>query len=122
MVLVGLWLPLSGLTIAWCLGNPGRVVLFSFLIPVSGTVLGVVTAVLVYLSFGPIRGLFALGGCAFGLLFTRWRRLVRRRTALFSVDARGRASLGPIARFRLWRARRRMKKVWDADDPDQFLN
>jgi membrane associated rhomboid family serine protease len=118
--LFGLYLPLSGITVAWCLRNPGRVVLFSFLVPLSGTILAILTVLLVYFSNGPLRGLFSLGGCLFGFLWVRWRRFARPVAGWsdpWSRPGRRGERLTLAERYRLWRARRRMKKVWDADDP-----
>lgn len=119
-ILAGLMLPLSGVTVAWCLSHPDRVVLFSLFIPMPGKILALVTVALVYFSYGPVLGLFAAAGCAVGWLFVRGRNVMPKRASGYAIPGIREERLSLVDRFRLWKARRRMKKVWDADDPDRF--
>lgn len=71
--LVGLWMPLAGVTIAFALLNPESVVLFMFIVPLKLKYLAVIDAVLVFASYAktPWLGLFALAGCAAAFLYVR---------------------------------------------------
>ncbi|MEN6357921.1 MAG: rhomboid family intramembrane serine protease [Armatimonadota bacterium] len=66
--LIGLWLPLAGVTIAWAMMNPEQQILFFFIIPMKLKYLALLDVVLVLISYGQVNlllGLFALLGCAF---------------------------------------------------------
>jgi len=120
--LIGLGLPIAGLTIAWCLYHWKGEIRLYFVLPVSGKILAIVTTVIVYLSYGRLRGLFALGGVLFGFLFVRWQTGMRVRSLTRTWGRPATDRLTAWEKFRLWRARRRMKKVWDSNDPDKFVN
>lgn len=77
----GLWMPLAGLTVSWCLLNPDQVVLFGFVLPIKGRHLMWVTIALTYFLFAmgysaPYLAFFALSGIGFAYFYTR-RRLAR---------------------------------------------
>lgn len=72
--LVGLWMPLAGVTIAFALLNPESVILFMFIIPLKLKYLAVIDAVLVFASYAgrnPWLGLCALAGCAAAFFYVR---------------------------------------------------
>ncbi|MCE5314830.1 MAG: rhomboid family intramembrane serine protease [Armatimonadota bacterium] len=65
---IGLWLPLAGVTISWAMLNPEQQILFFFVIPMKLKYLALLDVVLVLVSYGQMHlllGLFALIGCAF---------------------------------------------------------
>jgi hypothetical protein len=65
---IGLWLPLAGVTVAWAMLNPEQQILFFFIIPMKLKYLALLDVALVLISYGQIHlalGLFALLGCAF---------------------------------------------------------
>lgn len=68
MTLIGLWLPLAGLTVAWAMLNPEQQILFFFIVPMKLKYLALLDVVLVLISYADIHllmGVFALIGCAF---------------------------------------------------------
>ncbi len=72
MQLLGLWLPLAGMTVAFAAKNPNESVLFAFVIPLKLKYLAVISAASVLISFaygGFIVAVFALLGCAFSLWY-----------------------------------------------------
>jgi len=72
MPLIGLWLPLAGMTVAFAAKNPNESVLFAFVIPLKLKYLAVISAASVLVSFahdGFIVAVFALLGCAFSLWY-----------------------------------------------------
>ncbi len=85
--LSGLWLPLAGLTVAWCLLNPDQVVLLGFVLPIPGRILMWITVAFVYFGFAmgyraPWLAFFALAGVGVAYAYTRRRLYVRPRAAL----------------------------------------
>ncbi len=79
--LSGLWMPLAGLTVAWCLLNPEQIVLLGFVLPIKGRHLMWVTVALTYFLFAMGHGngwlaFFALSGVGVAYGYTK-RRLVR---------------------------------------------
>jgi membrane associated rhomboid family serine protease len=79
--LSGLWLPLAGLTVAWCLINPEQIVLLGFVLPIKGRHLMWVTVALTYFLFAmgfgaPWLAFPALAGVGVSYVYTR-RRLER---------------------------------------------
>lgn len=65
-------LPVSALTCVWGARNQNAKILLMMVVPVSGKILAIVTAVLAVLSYGsgaPLLGLFALIPCALGWFY-----------------------------------------------------
>jgi hypothetical protein len=96
VLLAGGWLPVSALTCVWCARNPTATIRLMAVIPVSGKVLAVITAVttlIVYGSGAPVAGLLATVPCAVG-----WAvgggRIGRRRTGTI-VSGRGNRAQSP---------------------------
>ena len=54
--LSGLWMPLAGLTVAWCLINPDQIVLFGFILPIRSRQLLWGTFILTYFGFAFASG------------------------------------------------------------------
>jgi len=80
-LLSGMWLPLAGLTVAWCLINPEQIVLLGFVLPIKGRHLLWVTVALTYFLFAigfgaPWLAFFSLAGVGVSYVYTR-RRLER---------------------------------------------
>ncbi|MHB9035917.1 MAG: hypothetical protein ACYC64_04570 [Armatimonadota bacterium] len=66
--IIGLWLPLAGVTVAWAMLNPEQQILFFFVIPMKLKYLALLDVALVLISYGQMSlllGLFALSGLAF---------------------------------------------------------
>lgn len=79
-----LWLPLAGLTVAWCLLNPEQVVLLGFVLPIPGRILMWITVAFVYFGFAmgyraPWLAFFALSGVGVAYAYTRRRLHFRPR-------------------------------------------
>ena len=96
--LSSLWLPLAGLTVAWCLLNPEQIVLLGFVLPIPGRVLLWITVALVYfgvaMGFGaPWLGFFALAGVGYAYLFTK--RLTRSPAAVYMRTVRSKEQFRP---------------------------
>ena len=65
-------LPVSAVTVVWCLRNMGSVIRLYGVIPVSGKILAILTAVIIFFVYGfgaPVLGLLALIPLAFGWAF-----------------------------------------------------
>ena len=82
--LSSLWLPLAGLTVAWCLLNPEQIVLLGFVLPIPGRVLMWLTIAFVYFGFAmgyraPWLAFFALSGVGVAYAYTRRRLHARPR-------------------------------------------
>ncbi len=102
VVLSGLWLPLAGLTVAWCRLNPEQIVLLGFVLPIPGRVLLWITVALVYFGVAmgwraPWLGLFALAGVGYAYLFVE-RRLRSPLTVYARTIARRDRAQGERAR------------------------
>lgn len=70
--LVGLWMPLAALTVAFAMLNPEQRILFFFVIPLKLKYLALLDVVLVFISYGRVNlllGVFALAGCAAAYLY-----------------------------------------------------
>jgi len=70
-LLAGVWLPLSALTCLWCARNQTASIRLLGVIPVSGKILAVITAVgnlLMYGSGAPVLGVLAVLPCVVGWL------------------------------------------------------
>ena len=121
--LVGLWLPLAGVTVAFAMLNPETVVLLMFILPLKLKYLALISAAMVLVGFaqdGLIVGLFALAGCAFSYWYVRtgrqfggatWPRTrgqvvrVHEREGIFQ-------RLNPARWLRRTLARRRLRKLF----------
>ena len=82
--LSSLWLPLAGLTVAWCLLNPEQIILLGFVLPIPGRVLMWITVAFVYFGFAmgyraPWLAFFALSGVGVAYAYTRRRLHIRPR-------------------------------------------
>jgi hypothetical protein len=65
IVLSGLWIGLSSLTVAWCLLNRRETVCLGFVLPVPALWIAILELLIVWYELGPpLLGLFALSGCA----------------------------------------------------------
>ena len=89
IALAGMALPLASLTVAWCINNRDGVIAYGFVLPIPVRIFLWLDLLLIYLytavSFGPLMGLFALGGPGIAYLYAnrqgperKWRAAVRR--------------------------------------------
>jgi hypothetical protein len=147
--LAGLSLPIVAVTVAWAAINPYEDLLLFFVIRMKAWMLAALVVVfMLFLTFSswPLLGLFALVNPLIGYLWVRGRLPfpaptlrnlgAKRRPDLrfYDVDrAQGRTAeydeirkrqRNPIDRFKDWRERRRLQKLWrdsgftDEDEPD----
>ena len=116
----GLFLPLSGLTVAWCYLNPGAVVYFFFVLPLQARHLAWITMAFVVFHFGqqhPAYGLLALTGPVAALY---WVKGIPWADALFPASHRsaarsgrpGTRSFGPFEAIARWRRKRQFRRLW----------
>jgi len=127
--LVGLWLPVAAVTLAWCLLHPESFIYLWFVIPVKGKWLMWFELGALFFRYGfvhPLLGLFALAGCGYAYLSVRgwawWRpaRPAPRSRSRFGTlelnDKPRRPTLkrtwNPFARFERWRRKRRFMRLW----------
>ncbi|MCE5322773.1 rhomboid family intramembrane serine protease [bacterium] len=120
--LIGLWLPLAGVTIAWAMMNPEQQILFFFIIPMKLKYLALLDVVLVLIFYGQVHlllGVFALIGCAFSYWYIQPHSFgmragqdtgqvvhVHRRRSIMH-------SLNPFARIKERRDKDRLRKLFD---------
>lgn len=111
--LSSLWLPLAGLTIAWCLLNPEQIVLLGFVLPIPGRVLMWITVAFVYFGFAmgyrtPWLAFFALSGAGVAYAYTRRRIAYRSHPRL----PRPPTPLEKAMDWALFRYERLKRRVW----------
>ena len=121
--LLGLMLPLAGLTIAFAMANPNQEILFFFILPLKLKYLALLDVAFVLLGFGQqhiVIGICALLGCAFSYWYVRGGhyvgsarrsddRVIRVRPPKKSILSR----LNPFSWFRSRRDRDRLRKLFD---------
>lgn len=135
LTLYGLWLPLAGLTVAFCLIN-WNVDMCFWTIPIKAQHLMALVIALDFLMYagrgGPLLGLFALGGCGYAYLQMRWLRWSLHRPSttvgwrgrqieLAPQPERRRAPTNPFEAFARWKRKRdfaRLMKQSGLDDAD----
>ena len=110
----GLWLPLAGLTVAWCLINPDQIVLLGFILPIRSRQLIWVTFVLTYFGFAfasgaPWLAFFALAGPTAAYLYLQQSsgRLISTRTSPYLRRAGSTQSTHQV------RAPNTLERAWD---------
>jgi len=122
-MLVGLWMPLAAVVVAWTTINPGERLLAYFVIPIQARWLGAIAAALVLFSFPFPLGFFALAGPAVAWWYVRGGR--------FFLAAKGlrpggpsrprprratRFTLNPVRLAQRWQQRRRLRRLWQEND------
>ena len=124
VALAGLWLPLSGVTIAFAMLNPEQQILFFFVIPLKLKYLALLDVGIVLVAYGranPLLGVMALAGCAYSYWYVRgrrafaWSRGPRRRPEVIRVH-RGKSALrwlNPLNWYREYRDRKRLRDLFD---------
>lgn len=117
--LAGLWLPLASLTVAWCLINPGEIVLLFCILPIKTQYLMWVTIVLTWVGFRhPLLGLFGLWGIGATWLYMehlRWGVSIaapRRRVPKPASRSERSRTLNPLEWFARWRRKRKFMRLW----------
>ncbi|MEN6370686.1 MAG: rhomboid family intramembrane serine protease [Armatimonadota bacterium] len=118
VVLTGLTLPLSGLTIAFALQNPDDTVLFGFIIPMKLKYLAVLDVIIVLVGYGvtnPILGVSALLGCAFSYWFITCKRTASRKCEVVYLHKKNPRvpHLGPLGWYKEYREKKRLKKFFN---------
>lgn len=131
--LIGLWLPLAGLTVAFAMTNPEQQILFFFVLPLKLKYLALLDVILVLVNYGQIDlrlGVLALLGCAYSYWYIQPNRFsfnlpkrssrsnvtrVYEKRSIFS-------SLNPLRKMKEARDRERLRKLFersfdDEDDP-----
>lgn len=115
-VLMGLWVPLAPLTVAWAALNPEAQVLFYFIIPLRAKYLAWITVAFLYLYQGvaihPFWGLLILLGCA--AAYYQVSRPRRYRSSGPNIRGSGFdwRRLDPIERLRDWQRRRSLRRLF----------
>lgn len=136
---IGLWLPLAAVTVAFAMLNPEQTILFMFIIPLKLKYLAVLSAGLVFLSYGRIdqgaasldtrllMGTFALSGCAASywyarhgtrLDFGRPRRPSRDNVIRMQPRTTRRRGTGLLSWYKEYRDRKRLKDLLDRSNYD----
>ena len=129
--LVGLTLPLAGITVAWAALNPDQIINFYAVLPVKLRQLAVLTVILVplsYLKISIVIGVFALAGCAFAQWFAT-RGTSRRREPKYwrgrRIDddedekvirlypRKSMVNLNPLKWYNSYRDKKRLKKLFE---------
>ena len=116
---VGLWLPISGVTIAFAMMNPEQQILFFFVIPLKLKYLALIDVIVVLVQYGstnPLLGLCALAGCGVSYWYVRSGRSIslptpRPRGEVIRINPRYavRKSWNPIKRYHDYREQKRLK-------------
>lgn len=119
--LIGLWLPIAGVTVAFAMINPEQQILFFFIIPLKLKYLALIDAVIVLVSYGsmnPLLGLLALTGCAISYRYVRGGISLSvpersRPDNIIRIKPRHavRRSWNPIKWYRDYRARKRLRNL-----------
>jgi membrane associated rhomboid family serine protease len=129
--LIGLLLPLAGLTVAFGMVNPETIVLLMFVIPLKLKYLAAISAAAAFIGYAeasPLLGLFALAGCAFSYWYVRTARysagpvrLPERRPEVIRVHERDSliGRLNPFRWFRRYRSKKRLRKLFEDSGLDK---
>lgn len=123
-IMLGLWAPLAGVTVAFAALNPEEVVLLMFVLPIKLKYLGMLSAaaLLVAMSrFHPVVGICSLLGCAFSYWYVKTGRhygvAPRRARPDNVIRVHERESplsrLNPLSWIKRHRARRRLRKLFE---------
>jgi hypothetical protein len=114
--MMGLWIPLAPLTVAWAAINPEAQVLFYFIIPLKAKYLAWITAAFLYLYTGvsihPLYGLLVLLGCVAAYYQVSQRGVYRSPLPDIRLHRRNWRRFDPAERFREWRRRKRLEKLF----------
>lgn len=132
--LVGLWLPVAAISMAWAARNGDAEVRFMFVIPLKAKWLGLLLAVLIFFSYGsanPLIGASALVPLALGWAFGKNRLPIRYGRVMPDLEAKRRAErerqrsddyMSDVYRSKREREEReRLRKLFESsleDDPD----
>lgn len=127
--LVGIWLPLSGLTIAYAMINPEQQILFMLFLPLKLKYLALLDVVFVLINYSQpniFMGMFALLGCAFSYWYVKRGRSFgyrsnRRDDRAKVIRLHNRPSIfARLNPFRWYTKRREDKKFRDFLDKSGF--
>ncbi len=113
--LIGLWVPLAPLTVAWAALNPEAQVMFYLVIPLKAKYLAMISAAFLYLyegvSIHPVFGIFILTGCAVAYYQVLIGFIENKRARDIRIYPKGKA-LGLLERFAEWRRKKRLEKLF----------
>lgn len=119
--LLGLWLPLAGVTISFAMLNPEQQILFFFIIPMKLKYLALLDVAIVFIFYAtttPLLGIFALLGCAYAYWYVRpgFLQLPERSRQAQVVRVYNKRGLGyylnPFKWISEYRRTRKLKKLF----------
>jgi hypothetical protein len=125
VALIGLWLPIAGVTIAYAMLNPDATVLFMFIIPLKLKYLAILDVIFVFVTYGHsnrVLGILALLGCAASYWYVASGRSMSNRSTrgydfdnVIRIHPRHTRSwnLNPIKMYRDYRERKRLRDLFD---------
>ena len=121
---LGLWLPIAGITVSFAMLNPEQQILFMFIIPLKLKYLAILDVAMVLISYGritPLLGVIALAGCAYAYWYVRPGRFAfserKPRGQVVRVFNRGFLhKLNPFGWVRNYRDQKRLKRLFDRTD------
>jgi membrane associated rhomboid family serine protease len=128
--LLGVWMPLSAITVAWASLNPEVEILLMFILPVKAKFVGYATAAVVAWSFAwnpmyprpynLVFALFSLGGCAAAWRYVhlRWG-VTRPRTPVVRINRYWIQRFNPFFQLKERQDRKRLRKLFGEDHDDR---
>lgn len=126
------WLPISALTVAWCMLNPEQVILFWGIIPILAKWIAVGEVLVIFFThfrIHPLMGLLALSGCFASFLWVRyraWGNIYLYSSLPHSSRKKARPQrspedkftwrdLNPLEWIARWRRKRQFMRLWKDD-------
>jgi len=121
--LLGLWMPLAPITVAWAAINPDQQILLYFIIPIRAKWVAWLTVGVTFLVFAQrslLLGAFALGGCAAAWLYVNYRERTPGHSAqVIRLRQSRRRWFNPATWIRGYRDRKRLRKLFGEEDNDR---
>jgi membrane associated rhomboid family serine protease len=129
--LLGIWMPLSAITVAWASLNPEVEILLMFVLPVKAKFVGYATAAVVAWSFAwnsnypspynLIFAVFSLGGCvaAWRYVHLRWAAPSRPRTPVIRINRYWLRRFNPFFQLKEKQEQKRLRKLFGEDRNDK---
>ncbi|MDO8684583.1 MAG: rhomboid family intramembrane serine protease [Armatimonadota bacterium] len=118
IALLGLWMPIAAMLIAWASLNPEAEILIYFVIPVKAkfVALATVAGIIWNYRIEPILIPFALGGCFASWRYVQYRwRSPRSRPAVIRLRSRSLRWLNPLNWLKDRQERKRLRKLFGED-------